>query len=256
MALKKLTGKVAIITGSGRGIGRSFALAFAEEGANVVVLSRNQSEIDRVAEEARDFNVAALAIKTDVALERDVEEMVSRALSEFGSIDILVNNAGVFGPTEFITQITAEDWDRTLNTNLKGTFFCSRAVVRQMMKQKGGNIINISSSAGRKRKEDSFLAPTRRLVYSVSKSGIEALTLALAAQVNKYNINVNSLDPGPTDTSLHAALPPEKRAAMRKPEDLKRIAIFLACQGTMGVTGESIDAAVWERIYLNRELVG
>lgn len=150
MTLRRLMGKVAIITGAGRGIGRSIALAFAEEGANVVVVSRSQSEIDIVAKEVSSFKVDALAVKTDVSQEKEVEEMVNKTLAKFKSIDILVNNAGIPGPVEFITQIKGADWDDTINTNLKGIFLCSKAVLPQMMKQKGGNIINISSGQGRK----------------------------------------------------------------------------------------------------------
>jgi len=253
MNSKKLIGKVAIVTGAGRGIGRSIALALAEEGANVVVVSRNQLEIDMVAKEVINLKVDVLAIKTDVSQEREVEEMVNKTLAKFKRIDILVNNAGIPGPTEFITQIEIKDWDNTIRINLKGVFLCSRAVLPQMIKQKGGNIINISSGAGKRRKEDSFLSPARSLVYSVSKFGLEGFTLALSAQVNKFNINVNSLCPGPTNTKFHATAPLEKRASMRKAEDIKRVAIFLATQGPMGITGESIDAETWEKMYLSRE---
>jgi 3-oxoacyl-[acyl-carrier protein] reductase len=253
MNSRKLNGKVAIVTGAGRGIGRSVALALAEEGANVVIVSRNPSEMDRVAQEVKDLKVNMLAIKADVSQEREVEEMVKKTLAKFKGIDILVNNAGIPGPTEFITQIEIKDWDDTINTNLKGVFLCSRAVLPQMIEQKGGNIINISSGAGKRRKDDSFLSPSRSLVYSVSKFGVEGFTLALAAQVNKFNINVNSLCPGPTDTRFHATAPLEKRALMRKADDIKRVAIFLATQGPMGITGESIDADTWGKIYLSRE---
>ena len=253
MTSKKLIGKIAIITGAGKGIGRSIALAFAEEGANVVIVSRDQSEIDNVAKEATGFKVHALGIKADVSREREVENMVSKTLAEFKNIDILVNNAGVPGPTEFITQIEIKDWDNTININLRGVFLCSRAVLPQMIKQKGGNIINISSGAGKKRKEDSFLSPTRSLVYSVSKFGVEGFTLALAAQVNRFNINVNSLCPGPTDTRFHATAPLEKRALMRKAEDIKKVAVFLATQDPTGLTGESIDSETWEKIYPSRD---
>ena len=253
MTLKKLDGKVAIVTGASHGIGRSIALALAEQGANVVVVSRNQSEADAVAKEATNLKVRSLALKVDVSQEKEVEEMVKKTISVFKRIDILVNNAGVPGPTDFIAQIKPEDWDYTMNVNLKGIFLCSKAVLPEMIKQNGGNIINISSGAGVRTKEESFLSPTRSLVYSVSKFGVEGFTLALSAQVNKYKINVNALRPGPTDTRFHASAPPEKRATMRKPDDIKPLAVFLAGQGPMGITGESIDLAAWEKIYLNRE---
>ena len=114
-----------------------------------------------------------------------VDDVAGKTLDTFQHIDILVNNAGVGGPTGFITDMAVEDWDTTINTNLKGTFLCSRAVLPQMIRQKKGNIINISSGAGKRTRNQSFLSPTRSLVYSVSKFGVEGFTLALASQVNK-----------------------------------------------------------------------
>lgn len=254
MISKKLEGKTAIVTGAGMGIGRSIALAFAEEGANTVVVSRTQADIDNVAREISKFNAGSLAVRADVSIEKQVEEMLRRTLETFGRIDILVNNAVAHGPTHFITQINVKDWDNTLEVNLRGVFLCCKAVLPTMMKQKSGNIINMSSGAGKRTREISFGSPTRSLVYSVTKFGVEGFTLALASQVNKFNINVNALRPGPTDTRAHAGASPEKKAMLRKPEEIKKVAVFLASQGLMGITGESIDAAAWETIHLNRGL--
>jgi 3-oxoacyl-[acyl-carrier protein] reductase len=256
MQIGKLAGKVAIVTGAGRGIGRSIVLAFAEEGANIVAIARNEQEIDTVSREASAYGVSALSIKTDVSQQEEVDEMVGKVLAEYGRIDILVNNAAVPGPTDFISLMKLEDWEQTIDINLKGVFLCSRAVVPQMIKQSSGNIINISSGAGKKLKEDSFISPTRSMVYSVSKAGVESFTLALAEQVSKFNINVNALRPGPTDTQIHSGSPPEKRARMRRPDDIRNVAVFMACQGPLGITGESIDAATWEKIYLKRNVSG
>ncbi len=254
MASKKLEGKTAIVTGAGMGIGRSIALAFAEEGANTVVISRTQADIDNVVREVSKYNAGSLGVKADVSIEGQVEEMVRRTLETFGRIDILVNNAVAHGPTNFITQINVKDWDHTLEVNLRGVFLCSKAVLPTMMKQKSGNIINMSSGAGKRTKEISFASPTRSLVYSVTKFGVEGFTLALAGQVNKFNINVNALRPGPTDTRAHAGASPEKKATLRKPDEIKKVAVFLASQSPMGITGESLDATTWDTIYLNRSL--
>jgi 3-oxoacyl-[acyl-carrier protein] reductase len=254
MTLRKLEGKTAIVTGAGMGIGRSIALAFAEEGANTVVVSRTQSDIDNVAREVLKLKAGSVAIRADVSIEEQVEEMVRRTLETFGRIDILVNNAVAHGPTDFITQINVKDWDNTIEVNLRGVFLCSRAVLPTMMKQKSGNIISMSSGAGRRTKEISFSSPTRSLVYSVTKFGVEGFTLALASQVNKFNINVNALRPGPTDTRAHAGASPEKKATLRKPDQIKKVAVFLASQGPMGISGESLDAAAWDAIYLKRDI--
>ncbi len=218
------------------------------------VVSRTQSDIDNVAREALKLEGGSLAVRADVSIEEEVAEMVRRTLEAYGRIDLLVNNAVAHGPTDFITQIKVKDWDNTIGINLRGVFLCSKAVLPQMIKQKSGNIINISSGAGRRTKEISFSSPTRSLVYSVTKFGVEGFTLALAAQVNKFNINVNALRPGPTDTRAHAGAPPEKKARLRKPGDISKVAVFLASQGPMGITGESIDAASWEAIYFNRNI--
>ncbi|MFB3884541.1 MAG: SDR family NAD(P)-dependent oxidoreductase [Thermodesulfobacteriota bacterium] len=241
------------MTGAGRGIGRSIALALAEEGAKVVVVSRNESEIDAVAKEIGKLNVESLAIRADVSKEDQVETFVKKTIERFKRIDILFNNAAILGPTGLITQTSAEDWRNAIDINLNGVFLCSRAVLPQMMNQKEGNIINISSAAGRKRWDNTFLSPTGHVVYSVSKFGVKGFTLALAAQVSRFRINVNALSPGWTSSTFDPNPPPEKRPTMRKADDIKKVAVFLASQGPRGLTGMSIDAETWEKIYLPRE---
>jgi len=254
MDARKLEGKIAIITGAGMGIGRSVALAFAEAGANTVIVSRTQVDIDKVVKEATNFRTISLGIRADVAVEEQVEMVVKRTIETFGSINILFNNAVAHGPTGFLTEITVKDWDETMSVNLRGLFLCSKAVLPYMIKQTTGNIINMSSGAGRRTKEQAFASHTRSLPYSVTKFGVEGFTLALAEQVNRYNINVNALRPGPSDTRAHAHASPEKKATLRKPDDIKKIAVYLASQGPMGLTGESLDAATWDKIYINRDI--
>jgi 3-oxoacyl-[acyl-carrier protein] reductase len=249
-----LKDQVAIVTGAGSGIGRSIALALAEAGANVVVAARTETQIEAVAEEAKKSKVEALPIKTDAANENEIEAMVRKTITHFSRIDILFNNAGIPGPTGFITDIKTEDWDQTIAVNLTGMFLCSRAVLPHMITAKRGNIINVSSGSSKRSRDAAFRSQTRSLVYSVSKFGVEAFTLALASQVNEFNINVNALRPGATATRFHASKPEEARAKMRKADDVKKLAVFLAGQGSTGITGESIDAATWEKIYQTRGL--
>jgi 3-oxoacyl-[acyl-carrier protein] reductase len=166
-----------------------------------------------------------------------------------------MNNAGISGPKDFITDIQTKDWDLVLNTNLKAVFLCCREVLPQMIKQKDGNIINMTSGAGSRSRDQTFLTPTRSLVYSVSKFGLEGFTRALASQVNRFNINVNALGPSPTDTKgQHKDGPAWKQGIIRQPDDIKKVAVFLACQGRLGITGESIYAPTWDKIYLSRNL--
>jgi NAD(P)-dependent dehydrogenase (short-subunit alcohol dehydrogenase family) len=252
MNANQLREKTAIVTGGGRGIGRAIALALAGQGANVVVVSRTQAEIDDVATEVKNLGVGSLAVPADVTQPVEVDLLVEKTITAFGNIDILFNNAGIHGPSGFITQMKVEEWEQTIDTNLKGLFLCSKAVLPHMISRNGGNIINISSGAGRKRIEDSFLSPAGSLVYSVSKFGVEGFTLALAAQVSPYRINVNALRPGWTDTAFHSE--PVLNRKMRRPSDIGQAAVFLAGQGPLGVTGMSIDAETWEKIYLSRAL--
>ncbi len=257
----KLDGKVAIVTGASRGIGKAVAIGFAKEGAKVAVVARTEDPsqsrlpgtIFKTAEEIKAIGGKALAIRANIVVEEEVQAMIKKVLDEWGRIDILVNNAGVAAPGPF-AETTSKRFNLVIGVNLMGSFLCIKGVLPTMIKQKAGNIINMSSGAGKRTKEISFASPTRSLVYSVTKFGVEGFTLALAGQVNKFNINVNALRPGPTDTRAHAGAPPEKKASLRKPDDIKKIAVFLASQGPMGITGESIDAATWETIYLNRNI--
>ena len=236
----KLADMVAIITGGGKGIGKMIALGFAEQGANVVVCGRNLSSLEQVSQEARRLRVAAVPVKADVSVESEVESMVEQTVKTFGRIDILVNNAGIPGPMSLIIDITKEAWDEVINPNLTGMFLCSKAALKHMMKQGKGNIINVSSGAGRTG------GKVRSLPYNVSKFGVEGLTYALALQMKPYSICVNALRPGIMDTDFHRHSPPDWRAKMRPPENVKKLAIFLALQTVATMTGESVDLAEWE----------
>lgn len=239
---QKLKGRVAIVTGGGKGIGRSIALAFAEEGANLVVCGRTFSLLEQVSREARQTGATVLPIKADVSVETEVENMVAQALKTFGKIDILVNNAGIPGPLDLIANINKPAWDEVINTNLTGIFLCSRAVLRHMVKRRSGNIINISSGAGRV-----GTGRIRSLPYNVSKFGVEGFTYATSIQMKPYGICVNALRPGVMDTDFHKDSPPEWKTQMRPPEDVKKLAVFLALQTVDTMTGESIALKEWEQ---------
>jgi 3-oxoacyl-[acyl-carrier protein] reductase len=244
----KLKGKVAIVTGGGRGIGRAIALALAREGAAVVVASRTKQEIEAVAHEIKSAGGRALSVPTDVTQEEQVQDMVGHTVEAFGRVDILVNNAGVPGPMDLITEIKEEEWDRTLDTNLKGIFLCAKAVVPHMMEHGGGNIINISSGAGFKRPRQRV----RSLPYNVSKFGLEGLTHVLAVQLKEHNICVNSLLPGVTDTRFHEHTPADwlaRMPEMGKSENVMEAAVFLATQNANSMTDQALNVREWNQAY-------
>ncbi len=241
---KQLKDMVAIITGGSKGIGRSIVMAYAEQGANLVICGRHKSLLDEVSREAGALGVSVLPVRADVSVEADVENMVAQALREFGRIDILVNNAGIPGPIVLITEINKVDWDAVMGTNVTGVFLCSRAVLRHMIGRGKGNILNISSGAGR------AVKTVRSLSYNVSKFAVEGLTAATAAQMKPYGICVNALCPGMIDTDFHQDTPEEWKAKMppmRHPDVVKELAVFLALQTVETMTGESVDLAEWER---------
>jgi 3-oxoacyl-[acyl-carrier protein] reductase len=180
--------KVAIITGSGKGIGKSIALAFAKEGCNVVLVARTESDIRKVGKECETFGIHSLPIKADVRSVKDVKRLVEITIKEFGKIDFLVNNAGVwyFKP---LHKSTIEEINEQIDTNLKGLIYCTRFVLPYMVKQRDGIIVNISSGAG-------HYAFADLAVYCATKFGVNAITKSLAKEVERFGIDVYSVCPG------------------------------------------------------------
>ncbi len=227
----KLAGKVAIVTGAARGIGTQIAIAFAREGANVIVnYNRSGQQAEMLASKLRDLNVKAIPIKADVSKWNEVQSMVQQTMGEFGHIDILYNNAGVLHRAK-PEELTAEMWDETIATNLKGTFLCIKAVAEPMKKQREGKIINVASLAG-------FLA-FEHLDYSASKGGIIALTKGAAEWLGPYGILVNAICPGLVETEMGLTNPHVDRiktqtplGRLLQPEEVAKAAVFLASDAT------------------------
>ena len=192
----KLKGKVAIVTGGSRGIGKQICLTFAREGASVVVAARTEQEgqarlpgtIHQTVDEIKRIGGRAIAVRTDITVDEEVELMAQRTLAEFGRIDILVNNAAANLNAKII-DLPIKRWDLMMRVNLRGNFICAKAVLPTMIEQKSGNIIGITSIAAKR------MAPPGEVCYSITKSGIELFCWGLAQEVKEYNIAVNDLYP-------------------------------------------------------------
>jgi NAD(P)-dependent dehydrogenase (short-subunit alcohol dehydrogenase family) len=242
-----LKNRVALVTGSRRGIGRAIALALAAAGADVVACDAVKEDglLDGVAREIEASGARAQAIRVDISDKGEVEEMTRKASSLSGRIDILVNCAGVWLPGQTLVECSEENWDRVIDTNLKGTYLCCRSVARIMMEQKGGSIINLSSQVG--------LNPgVKGGAYSISKAGIIMLTRQLALELAGFNIRVNALAPGVVRTEFNRALWEDAEAARRiadaipagrmaEAEDMAGPALFLASDESAYITGAVIN---------------
>ncbi len=240
----RLTGKVALVTGSRRGIGRGIALEFAREGADVVVNDvTGENEAENVSGEIRTLGRRALVVMADVTEREQVQRMVQRIVTEMGRIDILVNNAGVESIVS-VLELTEAEWDRVTRTNLKGEFLCLQAAAREMVKTGGGAIINIGSvQAG--------MVLPGRTHYAPSKRAIEALTANAAAELAPHGIRVNCIHPGLIDTDMTTWVMKDpnvlpvvlERIAMHRagrPSEIGRAAVFLASDDASYVTGQSL----------------
>ncbi len=241
----RLEGKVAIITGGSRGIGRAIAIGMAKEGARVVVnYVSNANAAEEVVKEISLNGGEAIAYQADVSKRNDVEDMVCKSVSRFGKIDILVNNAGV-APFVDVFDVTEELWDDTFGVNTKGIFFTSQAVAREMVKTGGGKIVNVTSISGMK------ATYHLQVPYCASKAGANMLTKVMALALAPYKINVNGILPGTVETDMSKEYLADEANSKRiiegtplkclgKPEDLIGAAIYLASDESNWVTGTLI----------------
>jgi len=241
--LLNLDGKVALVTGAGRGLGKSMALALAEAGSDVICVARTKGQIEETCAGIEGFGRKGMAIPTDIASSRSVDEMCSAALSEFKKIDILVNNAGISIEKPFC-DVTDEEWDRLMNINLRGAFFCSRAVGRGMIERRQGKVINISSILG-KRGYQNFVS------YCVSKGAMTQFTRALAMEWARYRINVNAIAPGtfltPFNEEVYANDKVREVVLKRIPirrfgqaDELGPLVVYMASRASDYMTGETV----------------
>lgn len=256
-----LEGKVAIVTGGGRGIGETIVLTLAEAGADIVVAARTAGQIEQVAGKVRQLGRRCLAITTDVTKAEQVQSMVDKSVAEFGGIDILVNNAGgtVIKPIaplprfesnmtrlipDFFSGMTEEEWHRVMDTNLTSVFLCSRAVGPHMIEQGRGKVINVSSIG-------SIRGSSYRVGYTATKAGVSMFTKSLALEWARYKINVNAIAPGTFKTALTAWFTNDekseelmlRRIPLKRLGELKEIgflAVYLASDAANYMTGQTI----------------
>ena len=239
-----LEGKVALITGGSRGIGRATALAFAEAGADVAIASRKLPDLEKVADEIRGLGKQSLAVVTHVGKMEEIANLVTRVNEEFGKIDILVNNAAANPTTDPALELEERAWDTVMNLNLKGLFFLSQAVAKIMKEQGGGCIINLTSISG--------IRPLLSPAYDISKSGVIMATKVMAKEWAQYGIRVNAIAPGSIKTRFSDPVwsDPELAAELLKmipmrrvaePEELAGTMIYLASDAAKYVTGVTLN---------------
>jgi len=241
--LFNLSGKVAIVTGTSRGLGQYFARALAGAGADLVVTSRELSRLTEFKREIESLGRKALAVQLDVLSQSDIENMVQTTIKEYGKIDILVNNAGL-NIRKPSTEVSQQDWDTVLNTNLKGSFFCAQAVAKEMIKRNYGRIINVGSCT-------CVFGMEGIAAYTASRGAILSMTRSLAAEWGKFGITVNVLAPGWFKTAQNAVLYEDKkwlnyiteRIPLNRPgqpNDLDGTVVFLASDACEYITGQII----------------
>ncbi|WP_339227676.1 3-oxoacyl-[acyl-carrier-protein] reductase [Oceanobacillus sp. FSL K6-2867] len=237
-----LKGKSALVTGASRGIGKAIALELARQGANVAInYAGSEQKAQAVVEEVEQLGVKAFKIQADVADEASVKAMVKEVVSQFGSLDILVNNAGVTRDN-LLMRMKEEEFDQVINTNLKGVFICTKAVTRQMMKQRAGRIINVASIVG-------VSGNPGQANYVAAKAGVIGLTKTSAKELATRNILVNAVAPGFIATDMTDELNEEQKAAilgviplekLGSPEDVAKVVRFLASDDANYITGQTI----------------
>ena len=242
------TGKVAIVTGSGRGIGKAIAMKLAENGATLVINDVGDSApAEQTVTEIKNMNRQAMAIMADVSSSADVTKMMETAIAAYGKVDILVNNAGITRD-QLTMKLTDEEWDKVLAIDLKSVFLCTRAVLRPMLKQRSGRIISMSSVVG-------IIGNAGQANYAAAKAGIIGFTKTIAKEVASRGITVNAVAPGFIDTPMTQVLPEERKQALMNniplgylgtPRDIAETVAFLASEEARYITGQviSVDGGI------------
>ena len=237
-----LEGKVALITGGARGIGKEIAMFFAKQGANIAICDVNLEEAEKTAKEILDLNRESVAFKADVTDSKQVQDMVDKILDKLGKIDILINNAGIT-KDNLLLRMSEEEWDKVIAVNLKGTFVCTKLVSKVMLKQRSGKIVNLASIIG-------IMGNAGQANYAASKAGIIGLTKSVAKELASRNICVNAIAPGFIRTDMTSRLPEEVQKKMLsmiplarfgEAKDVADLALFLSSESSSYITGQVIQ---------------
>jgi NAD(P)-dependent dehydrogenase (short-subunit alcohol dehydrogenase family) len=234
-----LAGKIALVTGGTRGIGRAIAQAYAREGACVFICARDETDVRRTVQGLRQTGAQIDGCAADISKPDDVERVVQSTVEQYGTIDVVVNNASLLGPRLPIAAYPIDDWQEVVRVNLTGIFLMMQQTLKIMIPIGQGSIINVSSGVGR----------TGRGywgAYSVSKFGVEGLTQVAADEVRHCEIRINAINPGPTRTSMRAqAYPEEDPLTLPTPEQIAPVFVYFASDRSRGETGQSIEAQEW-----------
>jgi NAD(P)-dependent dehydrogenase (short-subunit alcohol dehydrogenase family) len=234
-----LAGKIALVTGATRGIGKAIAEAYAREGAVIFICARNQAEVSTTVQSLRKTGAQIEGCAADVSEPADVERVVQTTVQRYGIINVVVNNASLLGPRLPIADYPIADWQEVLSVNLTGIFLMMQQTLKIMVPTEQGSIINVSSGVGR-------TGRARWGAYAVSKFGVEGLTQVAADEVRQCGIRINAINPGPTRTSMRAqAYPEEDPFTLPTPEEIAPVFVYFASDRTRGETGQSIEAQEW-----------
>jgi NAD(P)-dependent dehydrogenase (short-subunit alcohol dehydrogenase family) len=236
---QKLSGKIALITGGSRGIGRAIAVAYAREGASVFICARGADDLHQTIADIRATGGEAHGRVGDKGDAAHAKAIVQEAVEQFGKLDVLVNNASLLGPRVPIAEYPLSAWEDVVRVNLTGSFLMIRQALKIMIPERSGSIINVSSGVGR-------IGKARWGAYAASKFGVEGLTQVLADEVREFGIRVNAVNPGPTRTEMRAqAYPEEDPLTLLTPQDIVPLFVYLASDDSEAVTRQSLDAQDW-----------
>ena len=238
----EVNGKIALVTGGAQGIGKAIALLLAQKGSDVIVSDVNLEKAEETAREIETLSRRSMAVRANVAVFDEVEKMVQTLIERFGRIDILVNNAGI-ARDKLLLRMTEEDWDAVLDINLKGTFNCTKTVIRHMSKQRSGRIVNIASVVGE-------MGNAGQANYSASKAGVIGFTKTIAREFASRGITVNAIAPGYIVTPMTDALPEKAKEELKRmipmerlgqPEDVAQAVLFLVSEASSYITGQVLN---------------